>query len=120
VVRPAAHRREHRLLAHHLRVRARRRVRHRLEPASNGCAPVGSGLRLLLPDDRGNGPVAGLAPDGAEQVRLHWRDGKTTTLVVVGDGTFRGFAAPDGRRADQLTRVDALTVDGSVIASERP
>ena len=87
---------------------------------ASGCAPADGKMHLLLPDDRQYAGIGGLAPEGAERVRLTWRNGTTTDVPVVGDVTVTGFVDPTGQRANHLVRAEALDGQGDVIATEEP
>ena len=88
-------------------------------PFDTACAPVDGDLHLLLADDRRYSNVAGIAPPEAAQVRLRWRDGGSTTVPTTRSGV-NAFLGPQDGRPDRLLLAEALTRDGSVLATAIP
>jgi hypothetical protein len=88
-------------------------------PFDGACHAVDGKLRLLLARDRQYSSVAGIAPPGAEVVRLHWRSGAATDVDVAHDDV-PAFLDTSGHRPDRLQLAEALDRDGVVIASTSP
>jgi hypothetical protein len=89
-------------------------------PIDDACATIEpTGLVLLLAEDRRYSSVAGVAPQGAEVVRLHWRDGDTTDVPVARDEV-PAFVDTSGHRPDRLVLAEALDRSGTVVAEARP
>jgi hypothetical protein len=88
-------------------------------PFDSACAPVDGRFHLLLAADRRYSSVAGLAPSGASQVRLTWRDGSTSEVPVTPDQV-PAFVDSSDRAPLQLVRAEALDQQGQVLASAVP
>jgi hypothetical protein len=89
-------------------------------PFDEACARIDpSGLRLLIAADRRYSSVAGVAPTGSVDVRLHWQNGDVTNTPVAVDEV-PAFVDTSGRRPDRLVLAEALGADGTVLAQARP
>jgi hypothetical protein len=94
-------------------------------PFDVACTTIDNeGLQLLLAEDRRYSSVAGVAPDGAATVRLTWQSGSDTDVTETpvrnpGEDVL-AFIDESGHRPDQLTRAEALSADGAVLATARP
>ena len=88
-------------------------------PFDTACATVDGDLHLLLADERRYSSVAGIAPSAATQVRLRWRDGGSTTVRPTG-GDVNAFLGPQDGSPRRLLLAEALTRDGTVLATAIP
>jgi hypothetical protein len=89
-------------------------------PFDTACASVDGDLHLLLLAEDGRySSVAGIAPPAAAEVRLRWRDGARTTVRTTGSGA-NAFIGPQDGSPRELLLAEALTRDGSVLATAIP
>ncbi len=88
-------------------------------PIDDACARIDPGLQLLLAQDRRYSSVAGVAPQGTDVVRLHWRNGDVTEVPVAVDEV-PAFVDTSDHRPDRLVLAEALDRRGTVIAEARP
>lgn len=94
-------------------------------PFDVACTTIDNeGLQLLIAEDRRYSSVAGLPPDGSATVRLTWQSGSDTDVTETpvrnrGEDVL-AFIDESGHRPDQLTRAEALSADGAVLATARP
>lgn len=89
-------------------------------PFDDACTRIApAGLRLLIAADRRYSSVAGVAPRGADVVRLHWRNGDVTDVPVARDEV-PAFIDTSGHRPDRLVLAEALDRSGTVMAEARP
>ncbi len=89
-------------------------------PIDEACAAIDPAeLVLLIAADRRYSSVAGVAPQGAQAVRLHWRNGEVTEVAVVADEV-PAFIDLSGHRPGRLVRAEALDAQGDVLATATP